>query len=394
MSEIETQVCNLITKRFKHNRRSKPERKKREVKKEGDLEASAGSKCLSAQEEVPSKDINPWNLIETFQVIEAEDTIAIGKAKAAQKQKDMASNLNVQIQLKTEAKRLEKENDEKILSIQANAIKQWKEEQKHREDVEKEKILYLRKVRQEQIEESSRRKKKESAESRANELQEIERLKETLREEEKEKREKKEQERIKWDRIKAENALDVHERELRKQEEMKTDAKLMSDLKERLDKKEAKRIAAFEGRAAKMEMNVVALSGADAKKKEEKRQFEMKLLHQTKERIKAEVLMEKEKEKHRKEMKELIIETNKQLAEDRKCREQELEKEEEAYAKQCLKEKESLLAEEEEKKLKQNRTKLQYQAFLWTQIEEKEKQNAASDEMTSVERSMNKKVRS
>ena len=74
--KIEIKVCTLIAKICKNDNQSKPERKKREVEKDFDLKLSAEAKCLSAQEEIPSKHINPWNLMETFQVIETEDSIA------------------------------------------------------------------------------------------------------------------------------------------------------------------------------------------------------------------------------------------------------------------------------------------------------------------------------
>jgi len=149
------------------------------------------SRHHSKEKAVLPTDINPWTLMETFKIIEAEESKTIQKSKAVQKRQEMASALNDQIHRNEETSRLEKAEDENFLEIQRKSLEQWKKEQETVIQKEEQKILQLRKARQEQVQESKRRGKAELHEARSRELREIEDLKCTLKNEDDRKRTKK-----------------------------------------------------------------------------------------------------------------------------------------------------------------------------------------------------------
>lgn len=338
-------------------------------------------------------DINPWTLMESFKIIEAEESKAAQKSKAVQKRQEMASALNDQIRRNEETSRLEKAEDENFLEIQRKSLEQWKKEQEAVIQKEEQKILQLRKVRQEQVEESKRRRKAELHEARSRELKEIEDLKCTLENEEDRKRTKKERERQRWGLIKEENAKEVVERKLQKIREAEMDAKLMADMKVRYDIEEKRKAKALGKKTGRAEENSKKLFEVVAfKKREEMIEFEKKLLEQAKVREQAQAAEETRRQEALQKKKRDITESNRKMAEEKSRRERNIEKEKETYSLQFLRDQEALLEEKEAFRAKQNETKQKYRQNLHNQIEEKSSLQADSDGMTSVERSINKKV--
>lgn len=332
-------------------------------------------------------------MIETFQIVENEHLIEEKKVKAEQKQKDMAKALHEQIRIKKDAVQKEKAEDDKFLAIQRNAIKEWEEEKVLSSQIEQQKIAELKKVRHQQVEETERRRKAEQQEKISRELKEIEDIKIALEMEEEEKHRKKQLELEKWERITAENSRKLEQRRLQKEVEAKMDAKLMEEMKKKYDEEGRKRAKALEDRKVKLELNGELLKEAGAfGKREETIKFEKMLLEAAEARERAQALREKEKHDEERKKIQLITESNKQMADERKQHEKEIEKENEEYALKCLKEKEELLREEEHDRIKEHETKEKYRTILQQQIDEQKKCNAHFDGMTIVERSMNKKV--
>lgn len=201
-------------------------------------------------------DVNPWTLIETFQILEKKESEKKMQQMSEVRKRKMAKALNDQIKLKNEATKLERDEDDKRLQRQQDEIlKKWEEEQKLLMARENEKIEQLKKVRQDQIKDNLERRRRELAETRSEDLKEIQQITKDLLQEENEKLQKKNMEREKWEKIKAENAKKIELRELQKKEEEKLDAKLMEEFTTKMDLEEAKRVKALEDRARKLEIN-------------------------------------------------------------------------------------------------------------------------------------------
>ncbi len=338
--------------------------------------------------------VNPWTMIETFQLVENEESREEKKVKAVHKKTCMAAALHEQIRIKKKAAEEEKAEDDKFLKIQRNAIQEWEEEQVLAAKVEQEKIADLKKVRQQQVEETERKRKAQLDDKMSCELKEIEEIKLALEKEDQIKHQNKQLEREKWDRITAENMTKKKYRQQQKEEEARMDAKLMENMKIKYDNEERKRAKELEDRKIKLEVNGQLLSEAGAfNKREEMIKFEKSLLEAAEARERVQALQEKKKHDIERKKKDLIRETNEQMAQERRRREKEIEKENEAYALKCLKEKEALLEEEEADRIKQNETKEKYRRDLEDQMDEQRKHQAHFDGMTVVERSLNKKVR-
>lgn len=344
------------------------------------------------QGDLDTDKVNPWALIETFQIVENESSIEEKKVKAAQKKRDMANVLQGQIRTKKDTAKEEKTEDDKFLVIQRNAIKDWEEEKVLKAIVEQDKIAELKKVRQEQVEGADRKRKEEQAEKMSSELREIENIKLALEKEEQMKHQQKQLEREKWERITIENLRKNEKRQLQKDEEARMDAKLMEEMKKKYEEEARKRAKAVEDRKVKSEMNGQLLSEAGAfNKREEMIKFEKNFLKEAEAREQVQATREKKKRDMERKKKQLITESNKQMAEEKRRRDKEIEKENEAYAWKCLKEKEELLREEEAGRMKQHETKEKYRKALDDQVEEQKKQQNF-DGMTAVERSVNKKL--
>ena len=143
------------------------------------------------------------------------------------------------------------------------------------------------------------------------------------------------------------------------------DAKLMADMKKKYDDEEKKRANALEDRKVKLEMNGQLLREAGAfNQREEMIKVEKKLLEAAEARERAQSLREQKKRDLERKKKEAITSSNKEMAEEKRRRDKEIEKENEAYALKCLKEKEALILEEEAERIKQHETKQKYRSTV------------------------------
>lgn len=234
--------------------------------KEAVVEVLKSNKTPKEAKEIPKEcsnskganvetDVNPWTLIETFQILEIKESEQKKHQMSELKKKKMAKALNDQIKLKEEATKLEKNEDKYFQRQQNEIIKKWEDEQKLIIARETEKIELLKRARQDQIMDNTARRKKHLADTRASDLKEIQQISKALLQEENKKLEKKSKERTKWEGIKTENAKKVEQRRLRKEEEERIDAKLMAESTAKMDLEEAQRFKAIEDRARKLEAN-------------------------------------------------------------------------------------------------------------------------------------------
>jgi len=339
--------------------------------------------------------VNPWHAIETFQTLKAERTTSTNKENAVRRRKEMATNLHEQIRLKeNEGKDVQKEEN-KFVAFQTQQQIKWKEETDVFARKEREKSIELRRVREEQIKEQKMKRKEEMEKARAMELEEISEVKRKLAEEEEKKRQTKVQERENWERIKVETQAEMEKKQLQREREAALDAKLMSEMKAKLDREEAVKAKALAERMARSEMMCKQMTKAGAfNLREERKKLDRKILKEAKAKEMREVELDRRKREMTQMKKKNIMETNKKMTEEKKRREREEEEAEaKEFASQCRREKEALLAEEEAQRLKKAETQKECSNVLKKQIEELKRQQAMYD-MTSVERSINKDLMS
>ncbi len=356
--------------------------------------ADPSSSTCSLSETKHERDVNPWTLIETYQLLENEEGKAAERAVMVKQKQDMAVALRDQIKQKEEANGKEKAEEDIYLKLRQQEIRDWEEEQRQNNEKEKRRTEMLKKVRKDQIEKRAERKKELLEMTRAEELKEMEEIRYALSQEEEEKCMKKIKERQKWEHIKAENAVKIKERNLLKKQEALEDAKLMADMKAKMDQEESKRAKAIEDRAMKLEANSALLREMGAfKKTKEVLRMEQSWLKASEDRDRAQIAAERKKKEIARQKKVEMNESNKKMVEEKKRRELIFAKEKEVYAKQYCRETVVLLAEKEAYNIEQMKSKLNYRKILDEQIKEQKHYQTMFEAMMPVERSMNKKVR-
>jgi len=171
------------------------------------------------------------------------------------------------------------------------------------------------------------------------------------------------------------------------------DAKLMEDMKVKLDLEEAKRANAFAERMERNRSIGQQMTKAGAFKDRDKLvEMERKIMKEAQEKQLAEMKRETRQQEARQKKKELIMKTNMKMAEEKIRREKELEQAQEEYAIQCRRETETVKAEGEAKRAKRAATTKEYSRLLNNQIEEQNIQQMKGEIMTPVERSINKEI--
>jgi len=337
--------------------------------------------------------VNPWTLIQTLKVIEAEEAVKTEKAKTLEKQREMLAALSDHVQTKKESILREKQELNLWKEEQERELIKWKQDKERMERMEKERVIELCQVRRLQMNETLMLRKKEREMARNEQLKEIKDIQLSLEKEEERKRLKKEQERRKWEKIKEENARVILERERLKLLAAKEEAKLMAEMKAKLDRHEASRVKALQDRILKAEAFGRKLCEAGTfNEKEEEKKFELKLLQEAREREQAQVEEQRKKKAASEERLKSITASNLKMVEERKAKDREIELQEEKYALQCARERDALLAEKESNRNKENETKRQYSKLLNEQVQEQKQYETSAGGMTSVERSINKKV--
>lgn len=217
--------------------------------------ASGNNKRVECSVDVKDE-VNPWALIEKFQILQMKESKEKKQISSESKKKKMARALKDQIKHKEDVAQLEKAKEDRNLQRQQDEIsKKWDEEQKQIFAKEMEKVDQLKKGRMDQINDNTTRKKKQLAAMREEDSKEIQEISKALVKEEQDKLAKKIKEREKWERIKAENDKKLEVLRLRKVEEERIDAKLMAEFTTKLDLEEGKRLKAIEDRARKLEAN-------------------------------------------------------------------------------------------------------------------------------------------
>jgi len=345
------------------------------------------------QQQKSLSDASPWTLMEAFKQIETGEIALAAKATTMKSKKDMAAALHQQIRLKEIAKKEREHEDQTFKKLQAQQLQEWQKMQNNAVRLDKEKSEHLRKVREEQIDDLNRRRRSAFDESRSKELEDIENLKGMLDQEERRKREQKEQERLRWKSIVEENDARKKQRQRQKDEEAAMDAKLMEDMKVKLDLEEAKRANAFAERMERNRSIGQQMTKAGAFKDRDKLvEMERKIMKEAQEKQLAEMKRETRQQEARQKKKELIMKTNMKMAEEKIRREKELEQAQEEYAIQCRRETETVKAEGEAKRAKRAATTKEYSRLLNNQIEEQNIQQMKGEIMTPVERSINKEI--
>jgi hypothetical protein len=344
--------------------------------------------------------LSPWSLIEKYKILENGEAEQKGQHASEARKKEISKALNAQVKLKQVNLQLEKAEDAKFVNVQRNGQDDWEEEQRKLTIIEREKIEHLKKARQDQIEERVRSRESQKETQRAEELREIQNITKALAREEEDRYCKRQVEKKQWDLIKIENASKIEKKRQRAKEEQNMDAKLMADIKEKMDNEEAKRVNAIQHRKEdaasaiqrldknqNLELDMLRL------KKREIRKSEQSQLLAAQERERALTVDDNRKKEALRARREELTESNKRIVDGKKRQEKAIEQENEAYATQCLKEVESVKKEEDIAIAKQRETQYQFRQLLDGQVQQKKEQlNTEVDGMTDVERSINKKI--
>ena len=356
--------------------------------------------------DVTDINLNPWSLIETYKILENGEAEQKGQHASEARKKKMAKALNDQVKLKQANLQFEKAEDAKFVDVQRNGQERWEEEQRKLSIIERNKIEQLKKARKDQIEERVRRRESQRKTQREEESREIQNITKALAREEEDRCRRRREEKKQWDLIKSENARKIEKRLKIANEEQNMDAKLMADIKDKMDREEAKRVEAIQNRRKdaasaiqrldrnnKLEVNTQMPSDAGAFKKREIRKSEQSLLLAAQEKERTLTIEDKKKKEALRAKRKDVTESNKRIVDEKKRQEKLIEVENEAYATQCLKEAKNVKKEEDIAIAKQKETQVQFRQLLDGQVQQKKKQlDTDGDGMTDVERSINKKI--
>lgn len=349
----------------------------------------------SAKQKSNLENINPWTLLESYQSVRTQEHIVSQKEKGLIDREENKKRLNDQIKEKEAQKLRQKKEDENFIKKQQMEQLKWQEEQKKKEKKEREKTLYLKNIRQEQIALHEEKQKKEKLKERQKELEDIAKTKEQLEKEEEDKIEKKKMEQVRWEQMKQESKERAKTREEEKKKEALMDAKFIADLEQKYHIEEARKQEQLNERlekARRMENNVVQLDELK-KAKELQKKIEMKVLRDANAKDKADMQKEKKKKEMRQLQMKQITEANKAMA-DEMLRKKEIEaqEEKERHLKFYRETEKIMLAEEEEQRLKKASSQKKYCGLLEKQIEYRSELEKNNSDMTNVEKSINRKT--
>jgi len=338
-------------------------------------------------------EVNPWTLIQTLKVVEAEELMEADMKKALDKQQRMCSNLNEQVRCKQLASNVEKLELIDLKSKQEQELKSWKQEQENVMRANKEKLCELRRVRQLQLEERNRSRRREIEAERIRSSLEINEIKASLQREEDDKRRKKDQESKRWKDIIEENEKVAAEKRRRSHEETQFEIRLMTEMKEKLDREQEARSDSTKNRFLRAEESAQRVSESVLRIKEnEEKQRDREILRQVQEKERAQAEEEIRRKAVREQMQALVNNSNGMIIQEKKTRQLQLELQDELFAAQSRKENEKIMAEKSRTIQRENEVKRGFKEALDEQVKEKEKHQMDTQGMTNVERSINKKV--
>jgi len=340
-------------------------------------------------------DYNPWRILETYQMKKAQDNLTKEKEKEAADRRATLKVLNDQVNAKKEAEILNRLENENFIQNQKHELENWKKGQDKARAEKHEKIALLKEIRQNQITSQAEKRQIETKNCKKEELEVIARATADFEKSKMEVLHRKQLEREKWDKIKLEETEREKKRIAQKKKERNEDIKQMEEYKRKLEKEESMRQELLKKRIAKSQLCVSLLneSGEVLKKKEERKLQDMKITSDFQERERA--ILEREtkgKEARAVQMKR-ITEYNKILADEKRKREFLAEsKEREDYIK-INKEREITVASEEESlRIKKIEGQKKYCKALDEQIRSQNVRLVDTENMTEVEKSINRKV--
>mmetsp|Transcript_29250 Transcript_29250/g.85061 ORF Transcript_29250/g.85061 Transcript_29250/m.85061 type:complete len:528 (-) Transcript_29250:165-1748(-) len=344
-------------------------------------------------DEAKWSDINPWVKMSLAKTVEAEQAEKAACELKVAKRETMASNLNEQVEKKRVSEETKRKEDEAFVAVQKRELEEWHIQAEAQRKLEDASMRQAAETIKHQIAEQQERKRVEQELCRVREREEIEEMRRKLQLEEDRQRQLKEEEKRAWDKIKEENELKLLARERKKEEEASLDAKLMADMKARLDREEAERAQALADRLKRNEEFVQKLKEAEQYQQGEDRRIEEEraVLREMEAREQREREQERRKKEEQKKRQESIIETNRRMAENKKQALLDIEREEENYAAKRRQEAEALLQEEREKQARRDQLKKQNSTLLKKQIEEdREAKAVLMSDMNAIECSINK----
>mmetsp|Transcript_19532 Transcript_19532/g.27838 ORF Transcript_19532/g.27838 Transcript_19532/m.27838 type:complete len:521 (+) Transcript_19532:69-1631(+) len=339
---------------------------------------------------------NPWALLQAYSCVETKELIKAEKEKAFQSKKRMSEVLHEQTRECRKKEMQQELENKKYVELQIKELQGWKENMKLLEAKERNKAQQLRRVCDEDLEKKKKLELEEVELSRQMEHAQIERCQKELQKEEQELLLKKEEVRQRFERTKQLKADRLAELERRRKEEEAMDMKHMVDMKRRLDEDEIKRERAFKERilryeefAKQMEKNDEVLA-----RREFERKMEETILREAREKELRDASREMSDLAELKLKKIACVETNKTMAEEIRKRDLLAQEADKVLSLQICSESEAYLRQQELAKIKERERKKQNCILLQNQIKEnnKSKQQNGLHSMTSVEKSINRKL--
>jgi hypothetical protein len=337
--------------------------------------------------------VNPWTLIQALKVVEAEDFVETEKKRLLAKQQLMCSNLNEQLRLKELTSNLEKLELSELKAKQEQELMLWKQEQENSLRKKEQKLSELHRIRQLQLDERNNQKQRDIEAERIRSSLEIDEIRSSLQREEDDKRRRKEQESERWKDIINENIQRAAEKSRLASEEAEAENRLMAEMRVKLDREQEVRSDLMRNRYHRVEdlARLVSESAIRVKENDEKKR-EYEILRQVHEKEKAEAEKQKAQSEAKERMQRLINESNMLIIREKKARQDKLEIEAEKYAARCRKENEETMAEKAQTLRKELEIKKSFKEMLDKQIQDRETKIGDTQGMTTVERSINKKV--
>lgn len=339
---------------------------------------------------------NPWALIQAFNLVETKELCKAEKEKAFQSKKHMSEILHEQTRERQTIVQQQELENKKYVDLQTKALQDWKENLKLLEMKERIKTQELRRVCDEDLDKKKKRELEEIELARRMELAGIERCQKEKQLEEQLLLRKKEEVRKRFEQVKQLKAERLAELEKRRNEEEAMDMKHMADMKRRLDEEESKREKAFTERIARYEAFAKQMEnhGEVLARRELERKMEEKILREAQEKDLRDASREKRDLEELKFKKIACVETNKQMAEEKRRRNLQAQEADKELSLQICRESEAYLCQQNLAKNRERERKKQNCALLQSQIMEnkKSKQGNCLHSMTAVEKSINRKL--
>lgn len=339
---------------------------------------------------------NPWTLLQAFNLVETKELCKAEKEKAVQSQKHMSEILREQTREKQIIAQQQELENKKYVELQSKALQEWKENLKVLEMRERIKTQELHRVCDEDLEKKKKRELEKIELSRRMEIAGIERCHREKQLEEQQLMLKKEEVQKRFEEVKQLKVERLAELERRRKEEEAMDMKHMADMKRRLDEEELKREKAFSERIARYEAFAKQIEnhGEVVARRELERKMEEKILREAQEKDLRDANREKRDLEELKLKKVACVETNKQMAEERRQRSLQAQEADKELSLEIFRESEVYLNQQNLAKNRERERKKQNCELLQKQIldNKKSKQESCFQSMTAVEKSINRRL--